>query len=107
MAGRLDPLKHQESHKNEHVLAAISYHPIVHVKIGPLSISPHGVGIAAGFLLGARLMLPASRKKGITDDDVYALLQRAAVGAIVGARLAYVLNHLSSRPGETGYLHDP
>ena len=89
------------------VLAAISYHPIVHVKIGPLSISPHGVGIAVGFLLGARLMLPSSRKKGITDDDVYALLQRAAVGAIVGARLAYVLNHLPSRAGETGYLHDP
>ena len=31
------------------VLAAISYHPLVHVKIGPLSISPHGVGIALGF----------------------------------------------------------
>lgn len=75
------------------VLAAISYHPLVHIKIGPLSISPHGIGIAVGFLLGARLMLPAARKKGITDDDVYALLQRAAIGAIIGARLAYVANH--------------
>src|SRR5205823_667251 len=40
-----------------------------------------------------RLMLPASRKKGISDDEVYSLLQRAAIGAIVGARLAYVANH--------------
>lgn len=77
------------------VLAAISYHPLVHIKIGSLSISPHGIGIALGFLIGARLMLPASRRKGVSDDDVYALLQRAAIGAIVGARVAYVANHLS------------
>jgi phosphatidylglycerol:prolipoprotein diacylglycerol transferase len=74
-------------------LAFISYHPIVHVHIGPLSISPHGVGIAVGFLLGARLMLPAAEKRGISADDVYSLLTRAAIGAIIGARLAYVINH--------------
>jgi prolipoprotein diacylglyceryltransferase len=65
-----------------HALAALSYHPIVHVTLGPLSISPHGVGIAVGFLLGARLMLPAAKRTGITEDDVYALLTRAAIGAI-------------------------
>jgi phosphatidylglycerol---prolipoprotein diacylglyceryl transferase len=73
--------------------AAISYHPIVKVHIGPLAISPHGVGIAVGFLVGARLMMPAAKAKGITEDDVYSLLFRAAIGAIVGARLAYVINH--------------
>ena len=77
------------------LLGAISYHPIVHVKIGPLSISPHGVGIAVGFLLGARLMLPAANRKGIRDEQVYSLLTRAAIGAIVGARVAYVINHAS------------
>jgi phosphatidylglycerol:prolipoprotein diacylglycerol transferase len=77
------------------VLGYITYHPIVHVHIGPLSISPHGVGIAVGFLLGARLMLPAANRAGIRDEQVYALLTRAAIGAIVGARVAYVLNHLS------------
>ena len=76
------------------MLGYITYHPIVHVHIGPLSISPHGVGIAVGFLLGARLMLPAANRAGIRDEQVYALLTRAAIGAIVGARLAYVLNHL-------------
>jgi phosphatidylglycerol:prolipoprotein diacylglycerol transferase len=76
------------------LLAALSYDPIVHVKLGPLSISPHGVGIAVGFLLGARLMLPAAKRKGITEDDVYALLTRAAIGAIIGARIAYVINHV-------------
>lgn len=75
------------------MLAYISYDPIVQVEIGPLSISPHGVGIAVGFLLGARLMLPAAERRGISNDDVYALLTRAAIGAIVGARIAYVINH--------------
>src|SRR3954466_11885310 len=75
------------------VLAAIAYPTIVKVHLGPLAISPHGVGIAVGFLLGARLMLPAAERKGITNDDVYSLLTRAAIGAIIGARLAYVVNH--------------
>jgi len=74
-------------------LAYISYHPLVHVKFGPFSISPHGVGIAVGFLAGARLMLPEARRKGIRDEQVYSLLTRAAIGAIIGARLAYVINH--------------
>jgi phosphatidylglycerol:prolipoprotein diacylglycerol transferase len=76
------------------VLASFAYDPIVHIELGPLSISPHGVGIAVGFLLGARLMLPAAARKGITEDDVYALLTRAAIGAIIGARIAYVMNHI-------------
>ena len=76
------------------VLAAISYDPLVHIDIGPLELSPHGIGIAVGFLLGARLLLARTRRHGIaTDDDVYALLTRAAIGAIVGARLAYFVNH--------------
>src|SRR5437870_6679628 len=75
------------------MLAYLSYHPVVRVHLGPLSISPHGVGIAVGFLLGARLMLPAAAGKGIPEEDVYPMLTWAAVGAIVGARVAYVLNH--------------
>ena len=83
------------------MLSALSYHPLVHIDLGPLSLSPHGMGIAIGFLLGARVMLPAAEKRGITADDVSAMLVRAAIGAIVGARLAYVLNH----PGD--YLDAP
>ncbi len=75
-------------------LAAISYDPLVRINIGPLSISPHGIGIAVGFLLGARFMLPESRKRGIPDEEVYPLFTRAAIGAIIGARVAYVVNHL-------------
>ena len=77
------------------MLGAISYDPIVRIHIGPLSVSPHGIGIAVGFLIGARFMLPRSRRKGIPDDFVYPLFTLAAIGAIVGARVAYVINHFS------------
>jgi phosphatidylglycerol:prolipoprotein diacylglycerol transferase len=76
-------------------LAEVSWKILDRFRIGSqFAISPHGVGIALGFLLGARLMLPAAARRGITEDDVYALLTRAAIGAIVGARIAYVINHV-------------
>src|SRR5438874_2433601 len=40
-------------------------------------------------------MLPRSRGKGMPDDVIYPLFTRAAIGAIIGARVAYVLNHFS------------
>src|SRR5437867_13367102 len=76
------------------MLALISYDPIVKIHLGPLAISPHGIGMAVGFLAGARLLLPESRRRGIPDVQVYALLTRAAIGAAVGARAAYVVNHV-------------
>lgn len=75
------------------IAAFLRYTPLVKIHIGPLAISPHGIGIAVGFVLGARLMLPAAARRGISRDDVYSLLTRAGVGAVIGARVAYVLNH--------------
>lgn len=74
--------------------AFLDYTPILDLAPGPLTISPHGVGTALGFLAGARLLLPATRARGIDDAVTYRLLTRAIVAALVGARLAYVLNHL-------------
>lgn len=73
----------------------ISYDPLVRIEVGPLDLSPHGIGIAVGFLCGAALMLRDAERKGISEDAVYSILLRALVGSIVGARLAYVLNHFS------------
>jgi phosphatidylglycerol:prolipoprotein diacylglycerol transferase len=74
-------------------LAYLRYDPLVRIELGPLSISPHGVGIAVGFLLGAYVFLGWCRKAGFTDDQVYSLVNRAAIGSIIGARVAYVINH--------------
>lgn len=86
------------------MLGAISYDPVVHIGVGPVSLSPHGMGTAAGFLAGARLLIPRTRRLGIDDDDVYTLLTLAAVGGIVGARLAYVVNHASDFASVTEVL---
>ncbi len=77
------------------MLGVISYDPIVRIHIGPLSISPHGIFIAIGFMVGAWFMLPESRKRGMPDEIVYPLFTLAAIGALVGARVAYVVNHFA------------
>lgn len=76
------------------LLAALSWDPIVRIDFGPLSVSPHGIGTALGFVAGARLMRPAARRIGVTDDQLARILTRGLIGAIIGARLAYVVNHL-------------
>ena len=83
------------------MLGAISYDPIVRIRLGPLSISPHGLFIAIGFMVGAWFMLPESRKRGMADEVIYPLFTRAAIGSLIGARLAYVVNHLGD------YLDSP
>jgi phosphatidylglycerol:prolipoprotein diacylglycerol transferase len=52
------------------------------------------VFIAIGFMVGAWFMLPQSRKRGMPDDVVYPLFTLAAIGSLVGARVAYVVNHI-------------
>jgi phosphatidylglycerol:prolipoprotein diacylglycerol transferase len=86
------------------VVGAISYDPIVRIELGPLSVSPHGIGIAIGFLIGARFMLPRSRRRGMPDDLIFPLFTLAAIGAIVGSRVAYVLNHFSEYESLTDAL---
>jgi phosphatidylglycerol---prolipoprotein diacylglyceryl transferase len=66
------------------------------IELGPLSVSPHGIGIAVGFLAGAQLMIRRARRRGgPAEDDIWNALFYALVGSIVGARVGYVLGHLS------------
>src|SRR3546814_7156647 len=74
-------------------IALLEFDPIVTLELGPLQISPHGIFTAIGFIAGARLLLPATRRHGVDDEIVYTMLYRAAIGALIGARLAYALNH--------------
>jgi prolipoprotein diacylglyceryltransferase len=61
-------------------------------RIGP--VSPHGLGIALGYLGGSWWMLREGRKRGLNEDHVGTILLWALVGAIFGARFFYVLGHL-------------
>ena len=62
----------------------------------PLGVSPHGIGIAVGYLAGAQLMVRRARGPvGPDENDIWNVLFYALIGAIVGARVGYVLGHLS------------
>ncbi|HWC14546.1 MAG TPA: prolipoprotein diacylglyceryl transferase family protein [Actinomycetota bacterium] len=66
------------------------------IELGPVGISPHGIGIAAGYLAGAQLMVRRARRFGGPDEnDIWNALFYALIGAIVGARVGYVLGHFS------------
>jgi phosphatidylglycerol:prolipoprotein diacylglycerol transferase len=82
------------------VLAAIAYDPLLRIPIGPLEVSPHGIMIAVGVLVGARYVRPAAERRGIDLDQLYDVLTWALVGALVGARVAYVVNHLGDYAGD-------
>jgi phosphatidylglycerol:prolipoprotein diacylglycerol transferase len=77
------------------LIGLLSFDPIVYLHLGPVRISPHGIATAVGFLAGARLLLARTRLAGIADEVVHSMLTRAALGALVGARVAYAVNHFS------------
>ncbi len=66
------------------------------LSLGPLEVSPHGIGIALGYLAGAQLMVRRARRYGGPDEaDIWNALFYALIGAIVGARVGYVIGHWS------------
>ena len=74
----------------------LSWDIVPRIELGPLAISPHGIGIAVGFLAGAYLMVGRSKKfGGPNENDIWNCLFYALLGAIVGARVGYVLGHFS------------
>ena len=66
---------------------------------GDFAISPHGIGIAVGFLFGAWILSREGPKRGVDLDHVNSMVFWALIGAIVGARLFYVIAHFSEFNG--------
>jgi phosphatidylglycerol:prolipoprotein diacylglycerol transferase len=77
------------------LLAIVGWPVLDRIRLGPLAISPHGIGIAAGYLAGAMFMLRAGRKRGLSEEHMGTILFWALVGAIFGARFFYVVAHFS------------
>jgi phosphatidylglycerol---prolipoprotein diacylglyceryl transferase len=66
------------------------------IRFGALAVSPHGLGIAIGFLIGAQLMIRRSKASGgPSDTDIWNTLFWSLIGAMAGARIAYVIGHFS------------
>jgi phosphatidylglycerol---prolipoprotein diacylglyceryl transferase len=76
------------------LLAVIGWPVLDRIRLGPLAISPHGLGIAVGYLAGAWWMVREGRKRGLDEEKVGSILLWALIGAIVGARFFYVVGHL-------------
>ena len=77
-------------------LAAIGWHVLDRFRFGSrVAISPHGLGIAVGYLCGAAIFIREARKRGYPEDDSGRIMFWALIGTIVGARAAYIFTHLS------------
>lgn len=75
-------------------LAAIGWRVLDRIRIGPIVVSPHGLGIAAGFLAGGALLARrAERSLGIAREHIWNMLMWSILGVIVGARAAFVIGH--------------
>jgi phosphatidylglycerol:prolipoprotein diacylglycerol transferase len=62
---------------------------------GDLAISPHGIGIALGYLFGAWILSREGPKRGVSVEHINSMVFWSLIGTIVGARLFYVIGHFS------------
>jgi phosphatidylglycerol:prolipoprotein diacylglycerol transferase len=86
------------------LLGVIGWPVLDRIPLGPLAVSPHGLGIAVGYLAGSWWMLREGRKRGLSEDHIGSILLWALVGAIVGARFFYVVGHFSEFESFTDML---
>jgi phosphatidylglycerol---prolipoprotein diacylglyceryl transferase len=82
----------------------LGWEVIPRIPLGNLSVSPHGVGIAAGYFIGATLMARRARKNGFDEDHAWNAAVVGILGAIVGARVAYVIGHSNQFNDPIEYL---
>ena len=78
------------------VVASIGWPVLDRIRIGStFAISPHGLGIAIGFLIGGWLLGRLAPRRGVSAEHVNAIVFWSLIGAIVGSRLFYVIAHYS------------
>jgi phosphatidylglycerol:prolipoprotein diacylglycerol transferase len=76
-------------------IAAIGWPVLDRFRFGRFAISPHGIGIAVGFLTGAWLLGKIGPRRGLDAEHLNSLLFWSLIGAIIGSRLFYVISHYS------------
>lgn len=63
------------------------------IQLGPLAVHWYGVLAALGFYAGLFTAARRARKSGVSDEDVWAMGTWLVVGALVGARIWYVVSY--------------
>jgi len=77
---------------------------IPRIGFGDFGISPHGIGIAIGYFVGALVMARQARKIGYDEDHVWNGAAIGVLGAMLGARVAYVVGHIEDYPDPLEWL---
>jgi phosphatidylglycerol:prolipoprotein diacylglycerol transferase len=78
------------------VLASIGWPVLDRFRFGnTFAISPHGLFIAIGFLIGAMLLTRLASSRGISEEHIQTIILWCLIGSIIGARLFYVIAHFS------------
>jgi phosphatidylglycerol:prolipoprotein diacylglycerol transferase len=78
------------------LLAEVGWPVIDRFRFGDtFAVSPHGLFIAIGFLMGAWIVTRLLVQRGVSEDAANSVVFWSLVGSIVGARIGYVIAHVS------------
>jgi phosphatidylglycerol:prolipoprotein diacylglycerol transferase len=70
------------------------------IELGPITLAWHGLTIAVGILVGGLAAAYDARRRGLEPERMYSLGLVLVVGALVGGRAFYLLEH--GRLGDLG-----
>ncbi|HSL11637.1 MAG TPA: prolipoprotein diacylglyceryl transferase family protein [Actinomycetota bacterium] len=77
-------------------LASVTWPVLDRFRFGDsFAISPHGIFIAIGFGIGAWVFTKLAIQRGVPEDLANSVVFWSLIGAIVGARVGYVIAHVS------------
>ncbi len=68
----------------------INIDPVL-AQIGPISLRWYGLMYDIGIIVGLLIAYPYARKRGISEDDIWAAVWPSIIAGFVGARLYYVI----------------
>jgi phosphatidylglycerol:prolipoprotein diacylglycerol transferase len=81
-------------------VATTGWHVLDLIHFGSrFAISPHGLGIAIGYLSGAYIFIYEAGKRRYPEDFSSSIMFWALVGTIVGARAGWVITHVEDLSG--------
>jgi len=63
------------------------------IELGPITIAWHGLMIAVGILVGGVAVAHDARRRGLDPERIYAIGLILVIGALVGGRAFYLLEH--------------